>query len=350
MAAERRTIFGRRTAPLGHWPLLLRVLVSALLAGATIFMTFELRLADLGCRFLLAYPAVLAASYLGGRFAGYTATLGCGLLFAGLQHRVWTGSVKDWAELGTLALFTGIGLGAATLLSRLKSANRDAALANVELERSRDEARAAHQQTDLLLRELRHRVKNDIANAASLLRLQAKSSDGPVRAQLDTAAARLLVLARVHEQLSRHGHKPVVDLAAFLDSLCSDLRATTFTGRAITLEGSFAPLQVSSSEAVAVGLILNELITNSVKYGFADNGGSIRASVQCLPDRVVEAVVSDDGSGFDAQPGKGGLGHQLVRSLAAQLRGEFACESSGSGTTCRVRYPGSAQDAPSARA
>ena len=332
-----RQLLSRGSSPLAHWPALLRVVTGALMAVVAVLATVALRLPDLGARFLLIYPIVLVASHLGGRHTGYSATLIATALLAGFELQRWDGGVDNWAHLATLLLFAFVGCGTAVVLSTLKRAHREAEAANRKLSTSRDEARAAREQTDLLLRELRHRVKNDIANAVALLRMQSNSSPEPARAQLGTAADRLLVLARVHERLAREGHTPIVDLQSFLGSLCTDLRTTLLGLRPISIDSQFDPIKVPSSEAVAVGLIVNELLTNALKYAFGDEGGKITVRVESS-GQMIDIWVADDGCGFVQGTVRGGLGYRLVRSLTAQLHGEFACESGSEGTRCGVRY------------
>lgn len=320
-------------------PPLARILLGVVLGSIAALVTSSVGLPDTGSTYILLYPVVFLCAYLAGRDSGVSAAgAGASIFFVQLV-RSWSANPFRFQHLASLLLFTAIGTGTAILLSRLNRARTEAEAATVAAVRSREEAERAHQQADLLLRELSHRVKNDVSNLVAILRLQAARSDEPTRSQLLTAADRLVVLSRVHQRLSRHGHSAYVELDEFFEQLCLDLHATLLGVRAISLTYEIEPLEVPSSEAVAVGLIVNEMLTNAVKYAFPDgSAGRIDLTVRSSDSEFLEVEVKDDGRGFDVQASRGGLGQKLIRSLAAQLDGSYQCVSGPSGTTCIVRY------------
>lgn len=327
-------------SPLRHlsWPN--RVALGAALAVVAICITFVLELPDSGSRFLLAYPAVVAAALLAGRLSGYVSTGLATFAFIWRLAATWTSDADRYEHLASVLMFCVVGIATSAVLSTLKRAQMVAEAANLELCAARDDARAAQEQTDLLLRELRHRVKNDISNAVSLLRLQARRLSASERVHLEAAADRLMVLSRVHERLARQGHSPVVDLATFLQTLCDDLVATMCASRRIEVHTELDPLSVPSTEAVAIGLIVNELLTNAAKYAFGDRGGDVFVRLKTLSDGTTEIRIEDNGCGYDLGVVRNGLGHRLVRSLVAQLSGVSECRSGPSGTEHCVRYQG----------
>ena len=158
---------------------------------------------------------------------------------------------------------------------------------------------AAEGEKDLLLRELNHRIGNDLsmvwglADRAGPYRLQF-----PVRQALRQAADRVAVIGSVHRRL-RHGHRgAVVDSQEYLGGLCQELRTTLIGNSPIDLSVEVESAQVSLNSAVMIGLIINELVTNAVKYAFPGNQpGHIEVRFRCQ-DKAGELVVCDDGIGL----------------------------------------------------
>jgi two-component system, sensor histidine kinase PdtaS len=310
------------------------------LGGIAATVTSAAGLPDTGSTYILLYPVVFLCSYFGGRDCGVPAAgAGASVFFVQLV-RSWSQNPFRLQHLASLLLFTAIAIGTAVLLSKLRKARIRADEARAAAIRSRDEAQQAHHETDLLLRELRHRVQNDVANFVAILRLQARNAEPAAAAQLKSAAERLQVLARVHEKLSRKGHNPVVDLRDFLEQLCSDLQTTLLGVRPIALTCDADTAKVSSSEAVAVGIIVNELLTNAVKYAFPDDeAGRISVSARSVDRSILEVKVADDGIGFEDSPSASGLGQKLIRGLVGQLGGSYECVTNGAGTRSVLRFP-----------
>lgn len=333
---------GRTTALLSAQPLWLRLTGGVLLAIAAFALSVAMRLPEQGYTFLLLYPVVIASAYLAEREAGLAATAAAALCVAARMLLTWD-SANDLllVQIASLLLFVMIGWGSSILMSRLKRALRDLELSNEQLLRANEAARAAGEETDLLLRELRHRVRNDVSNVIAILRLQAKSCTQEAATHLVSAAERLQVLANVHQRLSRQGHSPVVEMKGFVEELCAGLRATLLPLKPVALETQIDEVRLPSERAVAVGLIINELVTNAIKYAYPDDAeGAICVCLGCV-DATVEILVEDDGIGMPPEAFKdsGGLGQRLVRSLAAQLGGGFECSVDPPGTRCTVVFP-----------
>ena len=328
-------------------PMQLRSWLPAIRIGLGVFLgilaagvTSSVGLPDTGSTYILLYPVVFLCAYLAGRDSGISAAGAGALIFFVQLVRSWSVNPFRYQHLASLILFTTIGTGTALLLSNLKRARNQAEEATAIAVKSRNDAQRAHDEADLLLRELSHRVKNDVANLVAILRLQAGRAGDAAAAHLLTAADRMIILSRVHQRLSRHGHQALVDLRDFLQQLCADLDAMLLGVRAISLTCDVVPLQVSASEAVAVGLIVNELLTNAIKYAFPGaETGKIHLGVGWSDPQTLEVTVRDTGKGLDAKVGTGGLGQKLIQSLTAQLDGSYECHSDKYGTECVVRFP-----------
>lgn len=338
-----RPVRGRSTALLRPQPMWLRAAGAVLLAIVAFALSMAMHLPEQGYTFLLLYPVVIASAYFAGRDAGLAATGACTVMVASRMLLMWNDQ-RDLllVQIASLLLFTLIGAGSAVLLSRLKRALSQLELSNAQLIEATESARAAGEETDLLLRELRHRVRNDLTNIIAIVRMQAKSAPEEAATHLRAAADRLQVLAKVHQRLSRQGHSPVVEMRPFLRDLCSELRTTLLPLKPVALECDVDEISLPSTRAVSVGLIVNELVTNAIKYGYPDGReGTISVYLECSGG-TVEVGVEDDGVGFEVatiQNEGTGLGHRLVRSLAAQLGGRFQCSAEAGQTSCMVAFP-----------
>jgi len=195
---------------------------------------------------------------------------------------------------------------------------------------------------DATIREVHHRVKNNLQTVAALLRLQARRIESPEgRSALQEAMRRVATIALVHETLSQ-GIDEHVDFDQVLDRclmLAAEVAMSNSERVRTVREGKFGELR--QEDATALALVLTELVTNAVEHGFGGGrAGTVVVRVEHPEDDRLEVVVSDDGVGLpdDFQAGSSGLGTQIVRSLVAgELRGrmDFGASSTG-GTEVRL--------------
>ncbi|HEY2178143.1 MAG TPA: sensor histidine kinase, partial [Caulobacteraceae bacterium] len=200
-------------------------------------------------------------------------------------------------------------------------------------ERKAGEAKQAE-----LFDELNHRVKNNLAMVASLLQLQARGSAKAVSEQLIKAAARVQGIAEVHDALSRGASRDAVDFGAYLQDLCATLRRTLITDERIHLSVETESVILSVDVAIPLGMVVNELVTNSVKYAYpAGQSGTIDVGFG-REDGRVKLSVRDLGPGLPdgMTRGEGGLGMRLVHSLVAQIGADMAV-SGGEGAEFEIR-------------
>ncbi|KQO55861.1 MULTISPECIES: histidine kinase dimerization/phosphoacceptor domain -containing protein [unclassified Methylobacterium] len=216
------------------------------------------------------------------------------------------------------------------------------------IERQRAEARlkAAVERQELLSREMSHRVKNSLAVVAGFLGLQARGSDNEdVKAALADARTRVEAVAQVHDQLWRQPSLEAIDVAGFLEALCARLQESaphhTLVCRAQTVN-------IPADLAIPLGLFVNELVTNAIKYAYPEGAGEIRITVRDVgaDDGAAGGLhlsVCDDGvglpDGFDpTAPRRASLGMRIVNSLARQLGGplEIATDRPGAHFSLRI--------------
>jgi len=192
---------------------------------------------------------------------------------------------------------------------------------------------------DATIREIHHRVKNNLQTVAALLRLQARRMTNPeARAALEEAMRRVSTIATVHETLSQTLDE-TVDFDEFIRRnlrLAADVAAASGHVRTVT-SGEFG--LVPAEDATALALVLTELVTNAVEHGFADRtSGLVEVHAERDRDHLV-VTVTDDGAGLPEGQGPGsGLGTQIVQALVInELRGSIEWSArEGGGTQVRV--------------
>lgn len=196
--------------------------------------------------------------------------------------------------------------------------------------------RVALAQTEALLREVDHRVKNNLQLIASLIQLQHRRAEDPAaRLALRTVQERLNAVTTVHRRLFQ-GDPQQFEVAEFIRDLTPDLAAAA--GRDdLTITLDLDPVQVPASVAAPMALVVNELMGNALKHAYpADRGGGVRVSLRGEPTACVLSV-SDDGAGLGGRPPA--LGLTIVRLLCQQLHAEFSLNASDSGVTAVLRAP-----------
>lgn len=204
----------------------------------------------------------------------------------------------------------------------------------------------------VLLKEVHHRVKNNLQVMASLLNLQIDRTANAeaVAALLDTRN-RLHSMALLHEVLYRSESLARIDLAAYVEDLCTHLlRSFGPAAGQVRVERRVAPVSLPLEQAVPCGLIVNELVTNALKYGYpAEKAGRVLVEAVLEAGRIVLSV-SDNGVGLppDFDPAAAStLGLQLVMNLAGQLGGRLAWERGAEGGALfRVSFPVSGASKP----
>lgn len=212
-----------------------------------------------------------------------------------------------------------------------------------EPKRSKRRVEALLKEKEFILREVHHRIKNNMSTMMSLLSLEAREVDNPQAAGvLNDAVSRLQSMQVLYEKLYRSGDYQAVEAEEYLPTLAQqvvDLFPETET--MIRLETSVASFRLDTKSVSTLGIIITELITNAVKYAFAEKSvGSIFLEAETTESEVVVRL-SDDGRGlpesFDLEENEG-FGLTLVRELTAQLGGEVAI-SGTPGASFEIRFP-----------
>ena len=217
--------------------------------------------------------------------------------------------------------------------------------AKQDLEVVVEERTAALAQRDLLLREVYHRVKNNLQIVDSLLMMQARRLRDPeAKAGLETLRGRVYALGLVHHQLMGSKDLETFDIAPFLEELSRHLLEGGGAAD-VTLSVRAAPLRVGLDFAIPLGLLVTELVTNSMKHAFDGGAGAIEVALEEAEPGQMELRVADNGRGYDPVLTGGAapsLGATIIAGLVSQLKGVLSISMNG-GTCSMVRLPAPVQ-------
>lgn len=212
-----------------------------------------------------------------------------------------------------------------------------------EVMRSEHAVRASLKEKEVLLKEIHHRVKNNLQVISSLLNLQAHLADPGPREMFSETQNRVLSIALVHEKLYRSDYLSHVNFTEYLSALVDSLfysydGAARGIGRTLDVGSVQLPIDM----AIPCGLIVNELVTNSLKHAFpSGRTGTLNVALQERGAAGVELLVRDDGIGLpkDLNPRQTrSLGLDLVFTFAEQLQATVEVHTEG-GTAFRFRFP-----------
>lgn len=198
----------------------------------------------------------------------------------------------------------------------------------------RDELTRALDINKLLFREIHHRVKNNLQSIQSLVTLQ----NIPPDAKLDMRS-RIAAMAAVHEHLYRSDHYDHVEAAQYIPAIVDPLVHTY--GADSKVEYRIESLTIDHDHATPLGLLVNELVSNALKYAFAGReAGTISITLERSESGWARLTVADDGIGFDPQSVTTGMGSRLITGIAAQLQGESRYEHvEGTGSRFILDFP-----------
>src|SRR3989441_9331581 len=243
--------------------------------------------------------------------------------------------VKD--TLGDFVPLLHVALDGALRQAQIRKARDDA---EAEVHASRDRYAALAAEREVLLREVNHRVGNSLQIMASLLHLQANSaSQDDVKAALTNAMGRVAAVAQVHRRLyTSHDLKSVL-LNQYLEALLEDLRRSAEGNKMSRLTLKAEPIEIDPDRAVAIGIIVNELVMNAVKYAYPDGAGPIHVELKPEGEDLVVAI-ADDGVGLNAKadPRSTGMGQRIVSAMAAKLDASAERDPDHHGTRIVLRF------------
>ncbi|MCW2245861.1 two-component sensor histidine kinase [Azospirillum fermentarium] len=274
----------------------------------------------------------------------------------GLVDRQWRQAVLPYTLAGVVVVLAVAGIAAATLRRiraevdarhgleervRERTATLHGALARME---------EAVRQKDLLMRESNHRIKNSLQLVSSILTMHGvalKNTD--IRSHFAEASRRVAAIADVHELLYRGDSLSCLCFRDYLENLCRSMRVSSLPpseGWEVHLDAD--PVVVSADQAVALGIIVGELLTNCAKYAYpapgpkpvfivlkAEEGGAVRLSVA---DQGVGLPPEGNGSHGGTPPRGTGLGMRVVKALSVQIGARIAIDRTPPGVCYTLTF------------
>ncbi|UPK70969.1 histidine kinase dimerization/phosphoacceptor domain -containing protein [Chitinophaga filiformis] len=191
-----------------------------------------------------------------------------------------------------------------------------------------------------LVKEIHHRVKNNLQIVMSLLNTQAAFlDDKDALNAIRESRYRMQAISLIHQKLYQSDNVALIDMSTYINELVVFLKDGFSDVNRIKFDLQIAPVKLDVSQSVPVGLILNEAITNAIKYAFTGNG-TIIVSLQPTGNDVLTLVIADNGKGFpdgEIPTQKDSMGMMLMHTLAEQLDGCLDIKSC-SGVTITVRF------------
>lgn len=223
-----------------------------------------------------------------------------------------------------LIILGGIGVIGILLLMRFYSVNKF----NKKLRDTNQELRetlVSNEEKETLLKEIHHRVKNNLQIITSLIRLQSDTINDPEAAQLFSEAQhRIKSMALVHEELYRTENFSSIDVREYIERLSAELIYTYALQNQVSVELHTDVDKLGINTLIPLGLILNEILTNALKHGFSDQIGKINISISTIGEKEYELIAEDNGKGFPEGidiENLNSLGLDLIKTLTEQLDG-----------------------------
>jgi two-component sensor histidine kinase/Tfp pilus assembly protein PilF len=206
--------------------------------------------------------------------------------------------------------------------------NRKKDLINILLKKQKEEALKQNEEKIVLLKEIHHRVKNSLQVVSSLLRLQSHEvDDEKISKMFEETQNRVLSIAKLHEQLYSSENLKEIDIKQHFLPLINDLVEEYKLGTKIKLDLDIVDVKMGAETLVPLGLIINEMISNSLKYAFKGRDkGIIKINIAKVDNGRFEMIIGDNGVGMDNDfnfEESNSLGTQLIQIFTEQLNGSI---------------------------
>lgn len=225
---------------------------------------------------------------------------------------------------------------------RLKQRNnRQLEIQQIEINQTNRSLQNLLEEKEWLLREIHHRVKNNLQIVMSLLNTQsAYLESGAALTAIRDSQHRIHSISLIHEKLYQSKNVALIDISTYIQELVEYLQDSFDTGYRIHFEVDIEPIELDVTQAVPLGLILNEAISNAIKYAFPNHKGLISISMHKTDDAHFLLTIADDGVGlpkdFNLEKSNT-LGLNLMKGLSKQLGGSFELKNEN-GLTIHILF------------
>jgi len=191
-----------------------------------------------------------------------------------------------------------------------------------------------------LLKEVHHRVKNNLHTVICLLESQAAYLENDALKAIENSQHRIYAMSLIHQKLYQSDDVKTIDMDVYLKEFIQYLDDSFGNPSDIKMQFEIEPIKLGVAQAIPVGLIINEAVTNSYKYAFPNNRSGIIKITLHQSENLIELIICDDGIGLviaDDFEDAGSLGMELIKGLSRDLRGDFKLDAKN-GTCIRVLF------------
>ena len=232
-------------------------------------------------------------------------------------------------EYGIIALAIGNLL---HMYMRTTNYSEETLMSNNQLLREQNSLiKKQNEEMEIMLKEIHHRVKNNLQIITSLLRLQAENNNPAHRAIFDEAIGRVNAMAIIHEKIYKSDALSNFDLEHYLISLSNDLLRNYAINKEIHVDISVNTTTVYSKSIVPLALLINELMSNSIKHAFSDQCTPvIGVSIESEDDHRLKMIYTDNGKWVESEVAS--FGQELIEAMTQQMEGSFERIISETGT------------------
>lgn len=237
-----------------------------------------------------------------------------------------------------LGLIAGAGLLLATALAIFKLYQRQSSISK-ELEDKNEIIESALVERELLLKEIHHRVKNNLQIVSSLLSIESESYNS-TKDLVHKCQDRIQAMAMIHENLYQSEDISTLDTKNYIEKLIREYkRSHQESSSKVVFNTQISPTILSLDKLIAMGLIINECVTNSIKHAFPNQ--EYREINICLTSTLdtIDLKIEDNGIGFSHNPPAHGIGIKLIRGLTHQLNGKLMTSGTGQGAQFHISIP-----------
>ena len=212
-----------------------------------------------------------------------------------------------------------------------------------ELGHANEQLKAARDRAEALLSEVNHRVANSLTMVSTIVNMQANSvKDSAAKNALAETRDRIYAISLVHRELYTTGDVRFVVLDDYLGGLLSHLQSSVNDDmRGIILKPRFVSVKMPIDQSISLGVVLNEWVSNALKYAYPSGKGEIRIDLKTIGENRAELIVADDGIGIDLQRKTQGTGFgtKIIGAMVISLAAEMEYEQGTPGTIARLTFP-----------
>lgn len=215
---------------------------------------------------------------------------------------------------------------------KLQAQQKEISNKNEILQQTVSEKNKLLEEKEWLVKEIHHRVKNNLQIVISLLNTQSKYLDNKEAIEaISESRHRMQAMSLIHQKLYQGENTTLVNMQTYITELAAYLEASFNTGKQINFQTNIEAIELDLSQAIPIGLILNEVITNAIKYAFEDReAGCIYINMHNVHDDKIVLEVKDNGNGmiedFDIKNSTS-MGMRLITGLAKQINGRLVFEN-----------------------